>query len=436
MQVSVENTTAIERRMSITVPADRIETAVDKRLQQTAKKAKVNGFRPGKAPMKEIKRRFGADAREEAIDEVIQTSFYEAVTDHKLNPASSPSIEPKSLEPGRDFEYVAVFEVFPEFTVVGLEEIAVERLSAEVTGADLDNMQEILRKQHTTFEVVDRTAKNEDQLIIDFAGTVDGKKFAGSTAKGIQLVLGSNRMIRSFEEGMVGAKAGEERVLNLTFPADYQNLDLAGKDVEFTVTVNSVSEPNKPELNESLFAKFGIKDADIEVFRTEVRKNMDREMDKAIKSKVKSQIMDGLLSSNPIEVPKALISNEVNRLRVQSIKQFSGNIKPDQLPFEIFEEQAKRRVAMGLVVAKVAKQFDLKPDEHRVGEMIQEMSSAYQDPEQFVSWYYKNDQKMNEIRSVVLEEKVVDTILQKAKITEKVVSYEEVVIPLKAAQDD
>ncbi|MCF8976238.1 trigger factor, partial [Pseudomonas edaphica] len=320
--------------------------------------------------------------------------------------------------------------------VAGFEDIAVERLSADVADADLDNMLEILRKQNTRFEVADRAAQNEDQLNIDFVGKVDGEAFAGGSAKGTQLVLGSNRMIPGFEDGLVGAKAGEERVLNLTFPADYQNLDLAGKAAEFTVTVNSVSEPKLPELNEEFFAQFGIKETGIDGFRTEVRKNMERELRQAIKSKVKNQVMDGLLAANPIEVPKALLSNEVDRLRVQAVQQFGGNIKPDQLPAELFEEQAKRRVVLGLVVAEVVKQFDLKPDEDRVREMIQEMASAYQEPEQVVAWYYKNDQQLNEVRSVVLEEQVVDTVLQKAKVTDKAVSYEEAVKPAEAAQAD
>jgi trigger factor len=436
MQVSVENTTALERRMSITVPAERIESQVNKRLQQTAQKAKIPGFRPGKVPMSVIRQRYEADARQEAVGDVIQSSFYEAVVEQKLNPAGQPSIEPKSLEAGKDLEYVAVFEVFPEFSVAGFESISVERLSADVADSDLDNMLEILRKQNVRFEAADRAAANEDQLNIDFVGKIDGEAFAGGSATGTQLVLGSGRMIPGFEDGLVGAKAGEERVLNVTFPEDYQNLDLAGKAAEFTVTVNSVSAPTLPELNEAFFNQFGIKEATLEGFRTEVRKNMERELRQAIKSKVKNQVMDGLLAANPIEVPKALLENEVNRLRVQAVQQFGGNIKPDQLPAELFEEQAKRRVELGLIVAEVVKQFDLKPDEARVRELIQEMASAYQEPEQVVAWYYKNEQQMNEVRSVVLEEQVVDTVLQKASVTDKAVSYEEAVKPVEAPKAD
>ncbi|MGH8433825.1 MAG: trigger factor [Pseudomonas sp.] len=434
MQVSVENTSALERRMTIGVPAERIETEVNKRLQQTARRAKVPGFRPGKVPMSVIRQRYEDAARQEALSDLIQATFYEAVVEQKLNPAGAPAVQPKVFEKGKDLEYVATFEVFPEFQVAGFEGIAIERLQADVADADLDNMLEILRKQNTRFEKAERDAQNGDQLNIDFVGKVGGEVFAGGSAKGTQLVLGSNRMIPGFEDGLVGAKAGEERVLNLTFPADYQNLDLAGKEAEFTVTVNSISEPKLPELNDEFFALFGIKEGGLEGFRTEVRKNMARELRQAIKSKVKNQVMEGLLAGNPIEVPKALLGNEVDRLRVQAVQQFGGNIKPDQLPAELFEEQAKRRVVLGLIVAEVVKQFELKPDEARVRELIQEMASAYQEPEQVVSWYYKNDQQLNEVRSVVLEEQVVDTVLQKANVTDKQVSYEEAVKPAEAPQ--
>ncbi|HAB03146.1 MAG TPA: trigger factor [Pseudomonas sp.] len=432
MQVSVENTSALERRMTIAVPAERVENEVNKRLQQTAKRAKVAGFRPGKVPMSVIRQRFEADARQEAFGDLVQASFYEAIVEQKLNPAGAPAVEPKSFEKGKDLEFVAIFEVFPEFTVAGFDSINVERLSAEVADADLDKMLEVLRKQNTRFEAVERAAQNDDQVNIDFVGKVDGEEFAGGSAKGTQLVLGSGRMIPGFEDGLVGAKAGEERVVNVTFPEDYQNLDLAGKAAEFTITVNSVSAPVLPELNEEFFAQFGIKESTLEGFRTEVRKNMERELRQAIKTKVKNQVMDGLLAANPIEVPKALLENEVNRLRVQAVQQFGGNIKPEQLPAELFEEQAKRRVVLGLIVAEVVKQHDLKPDEGKVREMIEEMASAYQEPEQVISWYYKNDQQLNEVRSVVLEEQVVDTVLQKATVTDKSVSYEDAVKPAEA----
>lgn len=434
MQVSVESTSALERRLTIGVPAERIESEVNKRLEQTARRAKIPGFRPGKVPMSVIRQRYEDAARQEALGDVIQATFYEAVVEQKLKPAGAPSVEPKVFEKGKDLEYTATFEIYPEFEVTGLESIAVERLQAEVIDADVDNMLEILRKQNTRYEQVEREARNDDQLNIDFVGKIDGEAFAGGSAKGTLLVLGSGRMIPGFEEGLVGAKAGDERVLSLVFPEDYQNLDLAGKAAEFAVTVNSVAEAKLPELNAEFFALFGINESTLEAFRAEVRKNMERELRQAIKAKIKNQVMDGLLAVNPVEVPKALVESEVNRLRVQAVQQFGGNIKPEQLPAELFEEQAKRRVVLGLIIAEMVKQFEIKPDEQRVRGLIEEMAAAYQEPEQVISWYYKNEQQLNEVRSVVLEEQVVDTVLQKANVTDKAVSYEEAVKPAEAKQ--
>ncbi|SEL37418.1 trigger factor [Atopomonas hussainii] len=435
MQVSIEATTALERRMTIGVPAERIEKEVDKRLQQTARRVKVPGFRPGKVPMTVVRQRYEDSARQEVLGDVIQSSFYEAVVQEKLNPAGAPSVEPKVFEKGKDLEYIATFEVFPEIDVAGFETIEVERLQSDVADADLDKMLDVLRKQNISYVDADRAAQNDDQVVIDFVGKKDGEAFAGGSAKGTQLVLGSGRMIPGFEDGLVGAKAGEERVLNLSFPEEYHNKDLAGQAVEFTVTVTKVQAPQLPELNEEFFAQFGISEGGEAGFREEVRKNMQRELKQAIKTKVKNQVMDGLLAANAIEVPKAAIESEVNRLRQQAVQQFGGGLKADQLPAELFEEQAKRRVSLGLIVAEVVKKFDLKPDEARVKAMIEELAGAYQEPEQVVSWYYKNDQQMNEVRSVVLEEQVVDTVLEKAKVTDKQVSYEEAVKAAGAEQE-
>ncbi len=434
MQVSVETTSGLERRMTVGIPAERIDNEVNKRLQQTASRARVDGFRPGKVPMSVIRKRFGDAARQEVIGEVIQSSFFEAVTQEKLTPAGAPSVEPKQLEEGKDFEYIATFEVYPEVSLADFAGIKVERIESEVTDTDLDNMLEILRKQNTSFSAVEREAATDDQLTLDFVGRVDGEEFQGGTATDTQLVLGSGRMIPGFEDGLVGAKAGETRTLKVTFPEDYQNQDLAGKAAEFEATVKEVAEPVLPELNDEFFAQFGVEEGGIEAFRTEVRKNMDRELRQAIKTKIKGQVMDGLLETNQVDVPKAMLSNEVDRLRVQAVQQFGGaNIKPEQLPAELFEEQAKRRVALGLVVAEIVKQHELKPDEDRVRAMIEEMASAYQEPQQVINWYYQNEQQLGEVQSVVLEEQVVDTVLQKAQVTDKQVPYEEAVKPAQPA---
>lgn len=429
MQVSVEKVSTLERRLSISVPAERIEKELDKHLQRTAQRAKISGFRPGKVPMQVIRQRYGASARQQALSEVIQTTFYEAVAQQQLHPAGAPSIEPKVIEQDKDFEYIALFEVFPEVQLASFESIAVERLQAEVQDLDIANMLEILRKQNTRFDAVERTAQLHDQLTIDFSGTINGEAFAGGSAKDTLLVLGSGRMIPGFEDGLVGATSGEQRTITTTFPADYQNIDVAGKAVQFTVDIKSVAAPKVPDLNKEFFALFASKSTSLEEFRLEVRANMERELRQALKTKLKNQVMDGLLASNPLEVPKVLITNEIVRLRTQAAQQFGGNIKPEQLPAELFEEQAKRRVALGLLVSEVIKQYQLKTDEDRVRTTLEELASTYQEPAQVVAWYYQNQAQMDEIRSIVLEDQVIDTVLGRAKITDTVASYEEAVKP-------
>ena len=427
MQVSVENTSALERRMTVGVPADRIEAEVTKRLQRTARQAKVPGFRPGKVPMNIIRQRYEADARQDVLGEVIQTSFYEAVVAEKLNPAGQPAIEPKVFEKDQDLQYVATFEVYPEFEVSGLENIEIERLQAEVADSDIDNMLDILRKQNTRYVKVERAAAKDDQVNIDFVGRIDGEVFAGGSAEGVPVILGSGNMIPGFEEALEGANAGEERVITPTFPENYQNAELAGKQAEFTVKINAVEEPTMPELDEQFFTLFGMNEGGLEGFRTEVRKNMERELKQALTGKLKAQVMDGLLAQNEIEVPKALIENENWRLRSQAVQQFGGQMKADQLPADMFSEQAKRRVSLGLLIAQLVKQLDIKADEDRVRSSVEEMASAYQEPQQVIDWYYKNERQLEDVRALVLEEQVVEAVL--AKVTDTQVAYEDAVKP-------
>ncbi len=429
MQVSVESTSALERRMTVGVPAERIEAEVTKRLQRTARQAKVPGFRPGKVPMNIIRQRYEADARQDVLGDVIQSTFYEAVIAEKLNPAGQPAIEPKVFEKDKDLEYIATFEVYPEFEVSGLENIEIERLQAEVADSDIDNMLDILRKQNTRYVAVERPAAKDDQVNIDFVGRIDGEVFAGGSAEGVPVVLGSGNMIPGFEEALEGAVAGEERVINPSFPENYQNEELAGKEAEFTVKVNAVEEATLPELDDQFFTLFGMNEGGLEGFRDEVSKNMQRELKQALTNKLKIQVMDGLLAQNAIEVPKALIDSENYRLRAQAVQQFGGQMKAEQLPAEMFDEQARRRVSLGLLVAQLVKQFDIKADEDRVRSTIEDMASAYQEPQQVIDWYYKNEQQLEDVRALVLEEQVVETVLEKARVTDRNVPYEEAVKP-------
>ncbi|HVL02778.1 MAG TPA: trigger factor, partial [Dongiaceae bacterium] len=294
----METTSGLGRRMTVGVPAAKIDDAVENKLAETAKRARIDGFRPGKVPLREVRRRFGKAIREEVIGEIVSNSFYEAMNQQALNPAGYPSIERTKDQPGEDFEFVATFEVYPQVSVQGLSNITVTRPIADISDADIDTMIQRLREQRATYADVDRAAQNGDQLIIDFAGTKDGVPFQGGSAENSKLVLGSGSMIPGFEDGLVGATKGEERVLALTFPADYHSEELKGQAVQFAVTVKAVQEKQLPEVNEEFIKQFSPKDSSMENFRVEIRQNMERELKNAVKNRVKKQVMDGVLAQN------------------------------------------------------------------------------------------------------------------------------------------
>ena len=435
MQVSLETTSMIERKLTITIPVTGIDTEVNRRLQDLSRRVRLDGFRPGKVPMKVVKRRYGAGARQEVLGEMMQSSFFEAIQEQKLNPAGAPSVEAQSdNEDG--FTFVATFEVYPEITLNGFDGIVVERPVAEVQGADIDEMIETLRKQSVEHVDVERAAAIGDTITLDYAGSKDGEAFDGGSAENTTLELGSGRMIPGFEDGLVGVSAGEEKVLSLTFPEDYHAKELAGQAVEFACKVHKVTEPKLPEMNDDFFARFGVEEGGEEGFRTEVARNMERELRQAIKNKVKNQALDGLLQSNDIEVPSALIDQEVDRMREQAVQQFGGpkGFDPKQLPAELFATSAKKRVALGLLINEVIKQRELKVDDERVRAMIEEMASAYQQPQQVIDWYYSNDEQLSQLKYVVLEEQVVDTILEAAQVADKPCSYQEAIKPAERAE--
>ena len=441
MQVSLETTSGLERKLTISIDADQIDVEVNKRLQDMSRRVRLDGFRPGKVPMKVVKRRYGAGARQEVLGEMMQASFVEAIQQEDLNPAGAPSVEPKVDAEGEGFTFVATFEVYPDITLNDFGGIQVERPVSEVQESDIDEMIETLRKQSTTFEAVERAAESGDQLTFDYVGTKDGEAFEGGSAEGATLELGSGRMIPGFEDGLIGVSAGEEKTLDLTFPEDYQAKDLAGQAVQFACKVHKVAAPALPELNEEFFARFGVQSGSLEDFRTEVSKNMERELRQAIKGKVKNQVMDGLLKTHEVEVPSPLVSQEIDRMREQAVQQFGGaqgGFDPKQLPAELFEADAKKRVALGLLVGEVVKQREVKVDDDRVRVMIEEMASAYQEPQQVIDWYYSNDEQLSQIKYVVLEEQVVDTILDAAQVTEAQCSYQDAIKPAEqpAAEED
>jgi trigger factor len=431
MQVSLETTSGLERRLTVGVPAEQVESEVENRLRQAARNVTIKGFRKGKVPLSVVKQRFGAGIRQEVVGDVISRSFYAAVQKENVKPAGQPSIQPKQLAAGKDLEYVATFEVYPSVTLSDVSAFEITRHKAEVTEADVDNMIEVLRKHQATWSVVDRAAADGDQVDINFNGTKDGVEFAGGKAENHKLILGSKSMIPGFEEGIVGMKAGEQKTISVTFPADYQAEELRGAAAEFAITVNSVSEAQLPELKKEFFQKFGVDKGGEKQFRKEVKANMDRELANALKAKVKTQVMDSLIASHSTEIPKALVVNEIQVLRNQMLQRFGGQQQnfdvKSLLPDTMFQEEATRRVTLRLIVGEIVKANKLKPDAKRVRSMIEEIASTYQEPKEVIEYYSNNQELMAGVESAVLEDQVVDYILSQAKVTDVETNYDEII---------
>ncbi|HNC02429.1 MAG TPA: trigger factor [Agitococcus sp.] len=432
MQVSVENVSGLERRVKIAVPADQVEQAVNKKINQAARTIKMDGFRVGKVPLNVIKKRYGASIRAEALDDIIRDAYVSAIQQTELKVAGFPNIEPISFAEGKDVEFAAVVEVYPEVTLGDFSALAVERPTSEVTDADVDTMIANLRRQRAKWEESAEAAADQDRLTIDFEGSVNGEKFEGGTAQDFAIVIGSKRMIPGFEEQLVGSKAGEEKVITVTFPADYQAENLAGKEAQFKINVKKVVKPTLPELDATFLEAFGVKDGNVDQFRADVRKNMERELRNGIRAKVKSAVFDALVKANSIELPKALVAEEINRQRQQAIQQFGGKnaqIKPEMLPDELFKEQSERSVALGLLVSEIIRANEITVDAERVRALVDEVAQSYEQPEEVVKWYYSSKEQMAQVQSAVLEDQVVDLVLAKAQITDKAVGYEELLRP-------
>jgi trigger factor len=433
MQVSIETTSGLERRLTVGVPAERIETEIDIRLKKAAKNVRLPGFRPGKVPMKVMRQRFGPGVRQEVMGEVLSQSFQEAVVQENLRPAGQPSIEPRNLEVGKDLEYVATFEVFPEIELTEVKGFAVEKPTAEVAEEDVDNIIEVFRKQQGSWESVERAAAEGDTVNIDYVGTKEGEEFEGGSAEDSDLELGSGRMIPGFEDGVVGMAAGEEKTLQLSFPDDYHNEDLKGAAVEFKITLNTVTEMAPAPLDEELFSKYGVEDGGEEQFRKEVGENMARELKNAIQARLKQQVMDAVLEAHEaLEIPKALVAQEVDGMRNQMFQQFGGAGGQDMdlkslLPDDMFSENAERRVKLGLVLSELVSKLELTADAEKVRETIEEMASTYQDPEEVINYYYSNQEQLSAIESRVLEDQVVEKLLENANITENECSYQDAI---------
>ena len=432
MQVSLETLSGLERKLIIEVPAETIDKQVQKRLAETAKTFQMKGFRKGKVPVSVIKSRFGKSMRQEVLGDVMNRSYYEALSQKKVRPAGQPKIEATNIKEGQDLAFTAIFEVYPEITLSDFSKIKVEKRQAEITEKDIDNMIQTLREQRKHYHKTDRAAQKDDQLNIDFTGSIAGEEFEGGAAKGSKLILGSNSMIAGFEDGLLGCKAGEEKQLELKFPKDYHKADFAGKDCVFDVKINSVSEVHLPELDEDFFKSFEVKEGGLEAFRDEVKQNMSRELDNAVKNNVKQQVLDALLEAISVTLPKSVVEAEINNLRQQTIQRYGGNhkIDPSLLPAEMFQTQAEQRVSIGMIINEIIQQNDLKASPAKVKQIIEELSAGYENPEEVIAWYYGDQEQLQQIEGLALEETVIDLILDKAQVAKKETSYEEALKPV------
>ena len=432
MQVSVETIEGLERRLTITVPAETVNDEVKSRLRHIAKTQRINGFRPGKVPPSVIQKRFGKDVRQEVAGDLMQRNFVEAIVAEKINPAGRPQFVEKSAAGSDSIEFEATFEIYPEVELKDLEKIAVERPLVEVTDKDLDEMFVTLQKQHQTWKENKRKTKKGDKLTINFTGRIDGEEFEGGKAEDFELELGASRMIPGFETDIIGMKVGEEKTIKVTFPEDYHAENLKGKEAEFDIVVNKTEGAVLPEVDEEFAKLFGIEDGGVEALRDEVRKNMTRELTQAVKAKVKEQVIDGLLSAHEVDLPKALVAQEVDVLRKQAMQRFEGQMDPKnmpELPAEMFTEQAQRRVKIGLLLGEVIKVNELKVDDAKVDELITSAASAYEDPQEVIN-YYKTNQELNQqMQNVALEEQAVELLTEKAKVKDKKASFKDIMNP-------
>jgi len=426
MQVSVETTNGLERKLTIGVSANKVDEVALKRMKELAKTQKMNGFRPGKIPLNVIKKQFGAHVRNEVVSEVMQRSFYEAVVQEKLQPAGAPQIEPVTMEEGKDLEFTATFDVQPEVEIQDFKDISIERATAEVGDEDLAKMIDTLRDQQANWVEVKRKSKDGDQVMIDFVGTIDGEEFAGGKADGFALQLGQGQMIPGFEDQLIGTKSGDEVEIKLTFPADYQNKDVAGKDAVFVTKVNLVNKKEALKMGE-LAEKLGIADSSVASLKTDIRKNMERELGQVLKSKVKQQIMDALVELHEFDIPKSMVEQEISSLKAQAMQQFGGQGgNTPELPSELFEEKATKRVKLGLIVGEVIKQNKITADKDMVKTKLDELASVYEQPEEVINYYLSDEKRLNEVEQLVLEDNVIDFVQNGASITDKALSFDEV----------
>jgi trigger factor len=426
-QANIETLGQLERRLNMAVPVADIDREVEQRLQKLSRTVRMPGFRPGKVPLKIVAQQYGPQVRSEVLGDAVQKAYSDAVQEQKLKVAGYPRIEPKKGETGADkIEFSATFEVYPEVKLGDIAGVAIERPVMPVTDAEVDRTIEILRKQRVHHHEVERAAAKDDKVTVDFVGTVDGVEFAGGKGNGMSFVIGEGRMLPEFEAGVTGMKSGETKAVAVTFPADYQGKDVAGKTASFAITLKSVEEPHLPDVDAEFAKTLGVVDGDLDKMRTEVRANVEREVKKRLQANVKQKVMQALIDSSQLETPKSLVEIEVERLIEQTRQDLAGRgMKVEDLPFspDLFQEQAKRRVALGLILSELIKTHSLAAKPEQVRALVDEHSQSYEDPAEVVKWFYSQPQRLAEFEGLAVEENVVQWALGNAKVSETPIAF-------------
>ena len=431
MDVSVETLEGLETRLTITLPSETFEERLDVKLNEAKNKARLPGFRPGKIPLKEIRRRFGPSLRAELAGEMMQSSFYEAIAQESLNPAGPPTLEVKRMDPNADLEFTATFELVPSVEVADLAKVEIKRPSTEITDEDIEKMVDRLKEQRISYEPVERASQADDQVTVDFEGSLDGELVESAKGSDASFVIGKGQMIEDFEKGATGLSKDQETKFEAVFPENYRAEELRGKTVEFSLTMKEVKEPKLPELNDEFFKEFGVEDGGEEAFRKEVLSNMEKELDNSVKNQLKQQVMDSLGELHDFEIPAPMISREIQVLKDQMMGQFQqppgGRQNELNLPDELFKDQAEKRVKLGLVVNEIISKFELEVDQEKLDQHLQDLASSYAEPEQVIGWYRGNPEQMQNLEMGVLEDQVVDHIISKAQVEEVVADYDSVI---------
>ncbi len=431
MQVSVEATKGLERKMTVEVPAERVESEIDSRLSRLSRTAKVKGFRPGKVPMGVIRQQFGPQVREEVVQDVLRQTYGEALQQENLRPAGAPVLDPVEMKPGEGLRYTATFEVYPEIELKKTEGLKIERAKVEIGDADVERMIDKMRRQRGTWEAVERAASDGDRVLIDFEGKLKGEDFPGNKDENVPVELGAGRMVEDFEKNLKGVKAGEEKTFDVKFPKDYHAEELKGQKVSFSVKVREVQELRLPELDDEFCKGLGVEEGGIEQLRKDVREHMERELAALLRRQSKERVLDALVEANQVELPKALIDEEIHTMQHEMANRMGmgKDADPHQLPRELFEENARKRVALGLLLGEYIRAEKLTPAQEKIDAILQENADNYPDPEEALRNLRASARVMQQVQALALEETAVDRLLEKAEITEKPATFDEVMNP-------